>query len=264
MEKVRAAVLCGGVGSRLRPLTYYFQKTMLPVGERQKPILEYILRTLKYNDVSKAVLLASYKSEQIRNYFKTGASMGMELSYVVDDPSLKGNGGALLNAYRKGLLKEEETVLVYYGDILTRLNLKQMLSQHAQLGSVATLAVAKGYRLPVGVVKVQGSRLVRMEEKPVIDINVGIGILALSGEALLYLEELAKGKSELDIMGGLIPDLIRRRKPVDVFVTGEYWLDVGSIETYEKLDHTKLDDVFRHLYMYEVKQKSIQQPVANA
>lgn len=243
------------MGSRLRPLTYYFQKTMLPVGERQKPILEYILRTLRYNEVTRAVLLASYKAEQIQNYFKGGTALGMELSYAVDDPSLKGNGGALLNAYRRGLVGEDETILVYYGDILTTMDLRKMLEQHGRACAAATLAVARGYRLPVGVVKVKGSKLVKMEEKPVIDIDVGMGILALQGEVLPLLEQLAKAGAELDIMGHLLPELIRRRMRVEAFVTSDYWLDVGSIEIYEKLDHVKLDESFRHLYMYEIKEE---------
>jgi mannose-1-phosphate guanylyltransferase len=256
MGSVKAVVLCGGLGSRLRPLTYYFQKTMLPVGERQKPILEYILRSLKFNGIDRAVLLASYKAEQIQNYFKSGASVSMELSYVADDPSLKGNGGAVLNAYRQGVLNEEDQLLVYYGDILTRMNLKRMLSQHASTGSDATLAVAQGYKLPVGVAKVKGGHLVKMEEKPMIDIDVGIGILALKGDSLIALEEISKETNELDIMGQLIPRMIKARKKVNVFLTKDYWLDVGSIETYEKLDHTKLDESFGDLFLTEVMQQN--------
>ena len=253
MGNVKAVVLCGGLGSRLRPLTYYFQKTMLPVGERQKPILEYILRSLKYNGIDKAVLLASYKAEQIQNYFKSGAPVSMELSYVADDPSLKGNGGAVLNAYRRGVLNQDDQLLVYYGDILTRMDLKRMMSQHASSNSDATLAVAQGYKLPVGVAKVRGGRLVKMEEKPVIDIDVGIGILCLKGDSLVALEEISKGTSELDIMGQLIPSMIEAKKKVSVFLTRDYWMDVGSIETYEKLDHKELDESFSDLFLYEAR-----------
>jgi mannose-1-phosphate guanylyltransferase len=255
MGSFKAAVLCGGLGSRLRPLTYYFQKTMLPVGERQKPILEYILRSLKYNGIDRAVLLASYKAEQIQNYFKSGSSISMKLSYVADDPSLKGNGGAILNAYRRGVLSEDDQLLVYYGDILTTMDLRKMLARHSASGADATLAVAHGYRLPVGVANIKGERLVKMEEKPSIDIRVGIGILALKGDALITLEEISKGCTELDMMGQLIPKMISDGKKVKVFETRDYWLDVGSIETYEKLDHTKLDENFKELFLYEVKAK---------
>ncbi len=252
MGSLKAAVLCGGVGSRLRPLTYYFQKTMLPVGERQKPILEYILRTLKHNGIDEALLLASYKAEQIQNYFKSGTSLDMDLSYLADDPNMKGNGGALLNAYRKGVLNEDDQILVYYGDILTTMDLKRMLARHISTDACATLAVAHGYRLPVGVAEVKGDRLLKMEEKPSMDIRVGIGILALKGEALMTLEGMSKGAAELDVMGELIPQLISEGKKVKVFETKDYWIDVGSIETYEKLDHAKLERSFRELFLYEV------------
>ncbi|RLG73434.1 MAG: hypothetical protein DRO23_08940, partial [Thermoprotei archaeon] len=91
--KVKGAVLCGGVGKRLRPLTYYFQKTMIPIGKRQKPLLEYIVKLLKYHNIKNLVLLVGYKHEQIVNYFENGERFGVKISYVVDSPEYKGTGG---------------------------------------------------------------------------------------------------------------------------------------------------------------------------
>ncbi|MEM3685280.1 MAG: sugar phosphate nucleotidyltransferase, partial [Conexivisphaerales archaeon] len=125
MENAEAVVLCGGLGSRLRPLTYYFQKTMLPIGREQRPILEYILRSLTYNGIRKAVLLANYKFEQIKNYFGNGSKFGLRVFYGMDPPTLSGSGGALLNAYNNGLINRDNTALVYYGDILTTMNLRE-------------------------------------------------------------------------------------------------------------------------------------------
>ena len=69
MAKAKALILCGGPGKRLRPITYYFQKTMIPVGLRQRPLLEYVIRLLRYHGIKDMILLVNYKYEQIQNYF---------------------------------------------------------------------------------------------------------------------------------------------------------------------------------------------------
>lgn len=83
-RSVKAAVLCGGEGSRLRPLTFYFQKAMIPIGSEQKPLLEYIVRLLKAHDVRDLVFLVNYKYEQIKNYFGDGSRFGVHVEYLVD------------------------------------------------------------------------------------------------------------------------------------------------------------------------------------
>ncbi len=235
--------MCGGLGSRLRPLTYYFQKTMLPVGGAQKPILEYILNSLLHCGIDRVSLLANYKVEQIMNYFGDGSKMGMKLSYVVDDPELSGSGGALLNAKRKGDL-QDGTLLIYYGDIITRLRLDRMLKEHIRAGAAATLAVSAKYRIPVGVADMSGNQITGFREKPVLDLNVGIGIMALEAKTLDLLEPLSKNKKSVDLMGDLLPDLLRRGEKVMGYRFDDFWLDVGSIEAYEKVDHTLIDTMF--------------------
>jgi mannose-1-phosphate guanylyltransferase len=253
MKDVLGVVLCGGLGSRLRPLTYYFQKTMLPVGTAQRPILEYILATLRESGVQRALLLANYKFEQIQNYFGDGSKVGMKLSYVMDNPKMTGSGGALLNALEVEDVSERTTLLIYYGDILTRLRIGQMLGQHSSHGATATLAVANEFRLPVGVAKMRGHRISSFAEKPSIRVNVGVGIMALEAQATRVLREMNETKSNLDIMGDLLPELIRRKYKVEGFLFREFWLDVGSIEAYEKIDNRRLDEAFADMQRTEVR-----------
>ena len=96
MDKVKGIVLCGGKGTRLRPLTLYIQKTMVPVGIRQKPLLEYVVRLFKFYGIKELVFLVNFKSEQIKNYFGDGSRFGVKISYVEDDPNSKGTGGAMV------------------------------------------------------------------------------------------------------------------------------------------------------------------------
>jgi mannose-1-phosphate guanylyltransferase len=249
MKEVTGVVLCGGLGSRLRPLTYYFQKVMLPIGSAQKPILEYILRSLKKTGINDALLLASYKFEQIKNYFDDGSSLGMNLSYIMDEPDYRGSGGALLNAWKRGNIPEDSTMLIYYGDIITKLDLKKLLYQHEEDSAVATLAVAKGFKVPVGVASMEGKKIVSFKEKPEIDINVGVGIMALETKAIEVLENMheSEHKDSIDIMGDLLTRLIGKGEKVEGFLFDDFWLDVGSIEAYEKVDPKKFDEIFADL-----------------
>lgn len=246
-RRVIGAVLCGGTGSRLRPLTYYFQKAMIPVGSRQKPLLEYIIRLLRYHGVTSIALLVNYKAEQIMNYFDNGERFGVKLQYVHDDPRYRGNGGALYNALRKGVFDGYDDVLVYYGDILTNLDLTDMLRRHWEVGAAATVALSTNYTVSVGVAKVEGTRVVALEEKPPLGLPVVIGIFVARVDALRHLEELAAAQEEIDLMRDFVPELIRRGYRVEGYLSDAFWYDVGSTERYEKLEPKTVDEVLGFL-----------------
>jgi len=233
---IKAAVLCGGVGKRLRPLTYYFQKAMIPIGKRQKPLLEYIIGLLRRHGLRDVVLLVGYKAEQIRNYFEDGSRFGVRITYVHDDPRYKGTAGALYNAYECSCL-DADHVLVYYGDILSNVNLSELLEFHMSERSAATLALSRGYRVRVGVAHLSDDgRVVKFEEKPELKLPVSIGVLVLSARSFRYLEEVVAEHESPDVMSHLIPLMIERGERVMGYVTDAFWYDVGSIERYEKLE----------------------------
>ena len=140
MPRAKALILCGGPGTRLRPITYYFQKTMIPVGTKQKPLLEYVVRLLKYHGIRELTFLVNYKYEQIENYFSDGSRFGVKISYLHDDPKLKGTGGSILNAYHKEVINSDDTLLVYYGDILTNLDIREMIRYHKRKKASATVS----------------------------------------------------------------------------------------------------------------------------
>lgn len=247
-KSVVAAVLCGGEGSRLRPLTYYFQKSMIPVGSSQKPLLEYIVRLLKNHGIRDLVFLVNYKYEQILNYFGDGSRFDVNIEYVVDRADRRGTGWAILNAYERGVFKGYGNVLVYYGDILSDVDLSDMLNAHVNSDAYATIAVSKGYRLPVGIAHVEDGRIVRFEEKPTIEVPVCIGVLVFRRDALHVLQGEFVDGFELDIMGHLIPRIIELGKSVNAYFTDCFWYDLGSTEKYEKLDHNLIDRLFEGIF----------------
>ncbi len=248
MGEVCAAILCGGVGSRLRPLTYYFQKAMIPVGSKQKPILEYIILLLRKNGVKNVNLLCGYKYQQIVNYFGNGERFNVKINYILDRKGFKGTGWAMLNAYEQGFFNGFENTLIYYGDILTDINIRDFINYHENLKSMATVAVSRGYRVPVGVAYIEGARIVKFEEKPLINVPVCIGILIIRREAFDIMADVSKKyvNEEYDLMGHLIPELTARGV-VYVYETNASWYDIGSTEKYEKLDNSFADKLLEFL-----------------
>jgi mannose-1-phosphate guanylyltransferase len=246
---IKGVVLAGGEGTRFRPLTYYFQKCMIPIGEEQKPILDYILRLFKYHGIKKTVLLVGYKHQQIENYFDHGERFGVEMSYVLDDPNLKGSANAILNAYKKGAISDDDTLVVYYGDILSNLDLSAMLKHHQEKKADATLALARKYNISVGKAELDGTKITNFVEKPDLMQPISIGILILSGSILretANLQQQGQFRS-FDLMGDVISYLVQRGRRVEAFLTDAFWYDVGSIERYERLSPEKLSEVMGFL-----------------
>jgi len=222
---------------------------MLPIGTRQKPLLEYVIRLLKFHGIKEMALLVDYKAEQILNYFNDGSRFDVKISYVHDDPKLKGTAGSLLNAYKHGVVDVEDTLLIYYGDILTNMNLKEMLRYHRNRRASATVALASGFTVRVGLADIDDHGNIRgFVEKPKLEKPVSIGILVFKGEILEKLNEMKMDRRGLDLMGNVIPRLIKAGKPVYGYLTDAFWYDVGSTEAYEKLDPKLVDDMFFRLF----------------
>ncbi|MFP3951230.1 MAG: NDP-sugar synthase [Candidatus Bathyarchaeia archaeon] len=249
MGDIKGVIMAGGEGKRFRPLTYYFQKCMIPVGERQKPILEYIVRLFKHHKISDIVLLVGYKHEQIVNYFNNGTRFGVNLVYLEDPPDLKGSANAILNAYKTGVISSDDRLVVYYGDIVSNIDLEGLLRQHEDEGADATVALARGFKIRVGTANLEGRRIVDFIEKPIYDKPVSIGVLVLEGRALETLRELqAEGDFRLfDLMGDVVPYLVRHNYLVNAYLTDAFWYDVGSIERYERLDNDELNQEMGHI-----------------
>ena len=248
MDNVKGIVLCGGKGTRLRPLTHYIQKTMVPVGLKQKPLLEYVVMLFKHHGIKDLVFLVNYKSEQIINYFEDGSRFGVNITYVEDDPTSKGTGGAVLTAYDQGAINKDDTLLVYYGDIVTNIDLSGLLDYHNDNKAWSTLALSSGFKTRVGVASLDdNSKIVGFEEKPVLEKPVTIGISVLKGEMLELMKQLKGNNSELDFMGEVLPHLLKQGKPVYGYVSKAFWYDVLSTEAYEKLDQKMVDDLFKDI-----------------
>src|SRR5688500_13587627 len=170
---MRALIMAGGRGTRLRPLTEVIPKPLLPVGGR--PILELILCQLKGYGFSGATISLGYKADLIRSYFGDGRRLGIPVDYVEEMEPL-GTAGAL------GLLQQpvDGPLLTMNGDILTKLNMRRFVDQHVESGCAVTVAVrSDSYQVPFGVIESNGDHIQRIVEKPVHDFLVSAGIYVL-------------------------------------------------------------------------------------
>ncbi|MDM7275713.1 MAG: nucleotidyltransferase family protein [Thermoprotei archaeon] len=230
----------GGEGRRFRPLTYYIPKPMIPLGKSERPVLEFIISWVSRWGLRDFIVSVGYKWRQVVNYFGDGSRFNVNMKYVVDRPPYSNTGGGLVRALNLGLMNSYDDVLVWYGDIVAPLNVESLLNHHVS-GSDATLVLASTYKVPVGVAEVEDGNVVRLEEKPTLNIRVTVGILVFKVSSL---EKAVGGLGlgyDFDIMGNLIPAMIREGMRVKAYIYDGPWHDIGSIERYEKVDHEVLE-----------------------
>ena len=238
-----AVIPAGGEGSRFRPYTDIVPKPMIPLGEEEKPILDYVVCHLTKSGFNEIVLLVNYKWKYIKNYFEDGRRYNANIRYSIDDENYSNTGGSLLKAYNNNLI-ESNPVLIWYGDILANLDPKQVIDLQIKGKYDAVLVVANRYQIPVGVAEVDdNNNVLSLREKPWLNVKVTIGILSLNTDILKNIEnELG---TKFDIMGDLIPYMINNKMKVKAYIYNDDWIDVGSLERYKKIDNNLLKKVIK-------------------
>jgi mannose-1-phosphate guanylyltransferase len=232
----KAAILCGGEGKRLRPLTQYFQKTMIPIGPKMRPLLEFVVRLMVYYGVPDLILLSGYQAERIEGYFGDGARFGANIMYSKDPEDSSGSAQALMHAITDGKVGRFDDLIVYYGDVLSALDVGAVLSKHRSAHADVTLVLSKNYAVPVGVAEVRGDRVVKFREKPNLGLDVTMGCLVVSSSCVAVLKEVTSEGESKDIMTHFVPRVIERRMNVTPFFMEGFWHDLGSQEAFDRLD----------------------------
>jgi dTDP-glucose pyrophosphorylase len=218
-----AVVMAGGLGTRLRPITEQVPKPMIEIGGT--PILETILRSLTSSGISRIFFAVNYRANMISDYFGDGSRWDVNVEYL-HEPIRMGTAGAL------SLLPQvpDAPLLVMNGDILTGLNLGQMLDDHASSGASATMCIREyATQIPYGVVEVDGAELRGISEKPIVTHLASAGIYALSPDVL----QLVPRAEQLD-MPALFQSLIAKGRRVQVHRIDSHWIDIGRIDDLER------------------------------
>lgn len=242
----KAAILCGGEGNRLRPLTNYFQKTMIPVGPRRRPLLEYVVRLMVHNGVKDVILLSGYRSNEITNYFGDGSRFGANVRYSNDHPGVTGSVPAVVNAMKTNTVGKFDHLLLYYGDVLSALDVRLLLQRHAKSKADLTLVLSNDYSVPVGVAEVSRGKVTGFREKPKLGFDVTTGCMVISESCVPVLRRTAEEGGK-DMMTHFVPKVLKEGMDVRPFYLKGFWYDVGTTEAYEKLDDETVERNLRFL-----------------
>lgn len=227
---MKAVILAGGEGIRLRPLTCNLPKPMVPILNR--PYLEHLLLRLKQQKMEEALLTLSYLPEIVEEFFGAGESLGLKLSYSVEKYPL-GTAGAI----KKLEHMLDDTFAVFNGDIFTDLDLMDAVRFHREKGAIATIALTPVENPSLyGVVEADATgRVRRFLEKPdSADIRtawVNAGTYILEPQVLQYIPQDEHHMFER----GLFPYLLEHGFPVYCYPSRAYWMDLGTPVNYMKL-----------------------------
>jgi mannose-1-phosphate guanylyltransferase len=232
---LKAIILVGGQGMRLQPLTCTTPKPMLPLANI--PFLEYVIKLLKSHGINDIILSTSFLPEVFEKYFSR-RSLGVNLVYVTEDKPL-GTCGAVKNV--EHLL--DSTFIVLNGDILTDLNISQLIEYHKIKKAKATLTLTSVEDpTSYGLVPLDRTgHVLEFLEKPswdeVTTDLVNAGTYVLEPDVLKYAPEGENYSFER----GLFPALLDKGEPVFGFPSSAYWLDIGTPQKYLKAHHDILE-----------------------
>ncbi|MEV4898328.1 sugar phosphate nucleotidyltransferase, partial [Nonomuraea sp. NPDC055795] len=227
---MKAVVMAGGEGTRLRPMTANQPKPLLPVVNR--PIMEHVLRLLRRHGLTETVVTVQFLAALVRNYFGDGDELGMSLNYATEDLPL-GTAGSVKNAADK---LRDDRFLVISGDALTDIDLSDMIRFHRENAALVTIGLKRVPNpLEFGIIIVdEHGRIQRFLEKPtwgqVFSDTVNTGVYVMEPEVL---DEVADGEV-VDWSADVFPRLLKRGAPLFGYVAEGYWEDVGTHESYLK------------------------------
>lgn len=218
---MQAIILAGGKGTRLKPFTTNFPKPLVPVGDI--PILEVVLKQLKYYGFKDIVLAVNHLAELIMAFCGDGKKLGLNISYSVEDKEL-GTAGPLAL-----IEKLDENFLVMNGDLLTTINFNDLFKYHITNRNDSTISVyRKEVNIDLGVLEIEDSNLKNYIEKPTYYFDVSMGIYIFNKSVL---ELIPKG-NKIN-MPELILKLKEQNKKIKCYEGDYYWLDIGRIDDYE-------------------------------
>ena len=224
---MKAVIMAGGEGTRLRPLTSNVPKPMMPLANR--PMMEHILDLLKRHGFDEVVVTVAFMANHIRNWFGDGSDFGVRMVYATEETPL-GTAGSVRNAMEE----LTEPFLVISGDVLTDVDLTKIVATHKEKQALATIGLIRvDNPLEFGIVitREDGS-IERFLEKPgwgqVFSDTINSGIFVLEPEIFDYIEP----DRPVDFSSDVFPALLADDKPLFGAVADGYWEDVGNLESY--------------------------------
>jgi len=224
VSELRAVILAGGLGTRLRPYTAILPKPLVPVGDR--PVLEHILRRLHASGARVVDLCVGHLGELIQVYFTQANALpaDLELRWHWEDEPL-GTAGALRIV--PGL---RGTFIAMNGDILTTLDYRELLAFHQRSAAALTVAThAKRVDVDLGVIETDGDRITGFREKPQLNYEASMGIYVYDERALTHLP--TEGPCQFP---ELMQRLLEAGETVTAFRSDAEWFDIGTVGEHQR------------------------------
>jgi mannose-1-phosphate guanylyltransferase len=225
---VKAFILCGGRGERLKPITDTVPKPMVPVAGR--PILEYQLDLLEKHGIREAVLLVGWHGEAVERYFGDGHKIGMHIEYSYEDPNNRLGTAGPIKAARRFV---DGTFVAMNGDIVSNADVGRIVAFHKDRGCAGTINMID-MPSPYGIIDLDGDYIVRFREKPVLPYKMNAGLYVLEPEVVDLMPDV--GSIETDVF----PKVAAANRLCGFDSTGIYWSDVGTHKDLEKVNRDVL------------------------
>ncbi len=220
---MRAVILAGGKGTRLAPYSTVLPKPLMPIDDM--PILEVVVRQLKYYGFKQITIAVGHLSELIEAFFGNGSKWGIKIDYSREDKPL-GTAGPL------ALIRQlNRPFLVMNGDLLTTLDYADLLRRHRQAKAIATLGVyQRNVKIDLGIIKSNArDGIIEYIEKPILKYDISSGIYAFNPAVLKYIP-----RSRRFDLPELTRALIKDKQPVRAYKFRGYWLDIGRPDDYKQ------------------------------
>jgi len=242
---MKAIVMAGGQGSRLRPLTISRPKPLIPLVN--KPVVAHIIAWLRRYGITDIILTLQYRADLFQGYLGDGAGLGVTIRYAVEETPL-GTAGGVLNTLRSGLIDYGETAFVVSGDAVTDMDLRELVDFHRDREADVTVGL---YRSPnpleYGMVITEpDGRIVQFVEKPgwaeVISDLVNTGIYIINTDILRKTPE----NQPFDFSQDLFPALLAENRPLYGLALSGYWCDVGAPPAYMQATFDMLREKIKH------------------
>ncbi|HUS60886.1 MAG TPA: sugar phosphate nucleotidyltransferase, partial [Acidimicrobiales bacterium] len=233
---MKAVIMAGGEGTRLRPLTSNTPKPMMPLANR--PMMEHVVTLLREHGFDEIVVTVAFLANAIRTYFGDGSEFGVRMVYATEETPL-GTAGSVRNA----MDELDERFMVISGDVLTDIDLSAVLAFHDERKALATIGLkAMENPLEFGIVITsEDGAIERFLEKPtwgqVFSDTINTGIYVFEPEVFDYIPD---GRA-VDFSEEVFPAMLSDGKPLFGFIAEGYWEDVGTLEAYVKAHQDVLD-----------------------
>ena len=217
---MRAIILAGGKGSRLKPYTALIPKPLVPIGGKIS-IIEIIIKQLSRSGFNHITLAVNHLSHLIESYLGTGKKYGIKIDYLLESKIL-GTVGPLSN-----ISNLPENFLVMNGDVLTNINYKSLLNLHKRKKNLITLATFKRDTfIDFGTLETKKNKVIRFVEKPTLNFNVSMGVYCLNKSALNNLKKNKFMNFDIFIKNNI-------KKKIYAYNHKGFWLDIGRVDDYE-------------------------------